>query len=222
MSNIEVIQVPPPNIIIQQGQKGDTGPAGLGLGVAKSIVNNAGNAELDGDLLSPGNNKVYGTDAGGVRGWKNDPAGASPDREIRWRTGNGFGSTNTEVRRFSNSIKDTGSPALTFNQSATLGDSITINETGLYAISFVDQGLATAVAANGAITRNATSVVTASSSGDLLVFNQGLGASGVSAFISLAITVWLTAGHVIRFLSLTPANTISASAYTRFSIVKLF
>ena len=30
---------------------------------------------LVGDTASPGNNKVYGTDSGGTRGWKDDPAG---------------------------------------------------------------------------------------------------------------------------------------------------
>jgi hypothetical protein len=32
---------------------------------------------LDGDADTPGNNKVYGTDGSGVKGWKNDPAGGS-------------------------------------------------------------------------------------------------------------------------------------------------
>lgn len=41
-------------------------PSGL-----KSVKHNAGaeGFELDGDLVSPGNNKVYGTNGAGVRGW---------------------------------------------------------------------------------------------------------------------------------------------------------
>lgn len=81
------------NLVIQQGQKGDTGAPGLGLGVAKSIVDNAGNAELSGDSSTPGNNKRYGTNNSGTKGWyealeipyvycrneqpNNTPAGAS-------------------------------------------------------------------------------------------------------------------------------------------------
>jgi len=45
------------------------------LTATKSVEINSGNVELDGDLTSPGNNKVYGTDASGTRGWKADPTG---------------------------------------------------------------------------------------------------------------------------------------------------
>lgn len=41
----------------------------------KSVQNISSNLELVGDLLTPGNNKVYGTDASGNKGWKADPAG---------------------------------------------------------------------------------------------------------------------------------------------------
>lgn len=43
--------------------------------VKNSIEVDAGDLQLDGDEASPGNNKVYGTDGSGVKGWKNDPAG---------------------------------------------------------------------------------------------------------------------------------------------------
>ena len=39
----------------------------------KSVQNISSNLELVGDLLAPGNNKVYGTDGTGVKGWKADP-----------------------------------------------------------------------------------------------------------------------------------------------------
>ena len=41
----------------------------------KSVQNISSNLELVGDLLAPGNNKVYGTDGAGVKGWKADPTG---------------------------------------------------------------------------------------------------------------------------------------------------
>lgn len=46
-------------------------------------------------------------------------------------SGNGYGSTNTLIRRYSNTQANTGS-AYTFNQSATNGDNITINSDGTY------------------------------------------------------------------------------------------
>lgn len=43
--------------------------------VDNSIEVNTGKIQLVGDAAAPGNNKVYGTDASGVKGWKADPAG---------------------------------------------------------------------------------------------------------------------------------------------------
>lgn len=40
-----------------------------------SITSDASGVKLVNDAASPGNNKVYGTDASGVKGWKDDPAG---------------------------------------------------------------------------------------------------------------------------------------------------
>lgn len=50
----------------------------------------------------------------------------------------GHGSTNTKIRRFPAPAVNTLGNDATFNQSATLGDSITINKTGVYAIHYVD------------------------------------------------------------------------------------
>jgi hypothetical protein len=41
-----------------------------------SIDSDTSGLKLVNDSTSPGNNKVYGTDASGVKGWKADPAGA--------------------------------------------------------------------------------------------------------------------------------------------------
>lgn len=49
--------------------------AALSDGVKNSIEIDSGDLQLDGDEASPGNNKVYGTDGSGVKGWKDDPAG---------------------------------------------------------------------------------------------------------------------------------------------------
>jgi hypothetical protein len=40
-----------------------------------SITADASGLKLSGDATSPGNNKVYGTDGAGTKGWKADPAG---------------------------------------------------------------------------------------------------------------------------------------------------
>ena len=56
---------------------------------------------------------------------------------VRLHTGNGHGSTNTAIRRFSTTIKDVGN-AITYTDSATLGGSFLINEDGQYSISYSD------------------------------------------------------------------------------------
>lgn len=55
-----------------------------------------------------------------------------------WLTGgNGTGSTNTRFRRYTTVLRNIGKAA-TLTQSATLGDSYTINKNGKYAISIMD------------------------------------------------------------------------------------
>jgi len=55
--------------------------------VQNSIEIVSDNLQLVNDTLTPGNNQVYGTTGGGVKGWKADPAGGSgdPDQNL-WET----------------------------------------------------------------------------------------------------------------------------------------
>lgn len=57
---------------------------------------------------------------------------------VRLNTANGFGSTNTAIRRFTNVVTNNG-PDITYADSATLGASFTVNTAGAYAISYNDQ-----------------------------------------------------------------------------------
>jgi hypothetical protein len=57
------------------------GEAGGGYEPKNSIEVDAGELQLVGDELAPGNNKVYGTDGAGAKGWKDDPAGGSATPE---------------------------------------------------------------------------------------------------------------------------------------------
>jgi len=56
---------------------------------------------------------------------------------VRLHTGNGHGSTNTAIRRFSTAVDNIGN-AITYADSSTDGASFTINEDGLYYISYSD------------------------------------------------------------------------------------
>jgi hypothetical protein len=56
---------------------------------------------------------------------------------VRLNSANGYGSTNTLIRRFSTIVANTGSD-ITYADSATLGASFTINTPGVYAITYTD------------------------------------------------------------------------------------
>ena len=53
-------------------------------------------------------------------------------------TANGYGSTNTKIRRFTNVVNNVGSD-ITYADSATLGATFTINTNGIYSASYNDQ-----------------------------------------------------------------------------------
>ena len=76
---------------------------------------------------------------------------------VRLNTGNGQGSTNTSVHRFTTTVTNQGSD-ITYADSATLGGSFTINTSGIYAVSF--SGTAAAASTQG-ITLNCTQLSTA-------------------------------------------------------------
>lgn len=74
-----------------------------------------------------------------IAGWTATSSGqvAAARAEIAVDSGNGYGSTNTKFRRFSNIRKNNGSD-ITYADSATDGASFTINTAGLYTISYND------------------------------------------------------------------------------------
>lgn len=57
---------------------------------------------------------------------------------VRVHTGNGHGSTNTKIRRYTTAQTNQGG-AVTYADSATAGGSFTINNTGLYYMTVVDK-----------------------------------------------------------------------------------
>lgn len=59
------------------------------------------------------------------------------NHEVVTHTGNGYASTNTKIRRFTTTLTNVGT-AITYADSASLGASFTINETGLYSMMYAD------------------------------------------------------------------------------------
>ena len=83
---------------------------------------------------------------------------------VRLNTANGYGSTNTKIRRFTNVVTNTGAD-ITYADSAANGASFTINASGVYAISYTDQfngGFALGASLNSAQLTTVLSSITAS------------------------------------------------------------
>lgn len=64
--------------------------------------------------------------------------GATADSMVRLHTGNGHGSTNTKIRRFTTLAQPISGNAITYADSASLGATFTIEEDGVYMMSYND------------------------------------------------------------------------------------
>jgi hypothetical protein len=121
------------------------------------------------------------------------PQFSESDSMVRVHTANGWGSSNTAIRRFSNTPSNLGTSVL-YADSATLGASFTILESGNYEISYTD---VFGAAASFGISKNSTAatLLGSLSTNDILSFTT-TGGAGV-----LTVASWsgyLTAGDVIR------------------------
>lgn len=89
-------------------------------------------------------------------------AAAQPRCQSTYDSGNGYGSTNTKVRRWTNSRVASGS-CYTYADSATLGGSWTINTQGIYSITYSDTdsgagGSQIAIVVNGTVPTTAVPI----------------------------------------------------------------
>lgn len=134
-----------------------------------------------------GINLVTATQSGFARAY-NDLA------KIRLHTGNGFGSINTTIRRFSTIVVNSG-VGMTYADSATAGATFTCTENGVYSFSYSDAF--NAVAAFG-ISLNSSQLATSIASitvADRLCLSI---TSAVDLTNTVGITLALSAGDIIR------------------------
>jgi len=147
------------------------------------------------------------------------------DQHVIVTTGNGHGSTNTKIRRFTTTLSSAGS-AITYADSGTAGGSFTINEAGFYEISYTDGGVDSngshgiGLSLNSAeLTTNIESVTAANRLDMALAYNPSGGAGSAA---NICLTRRLAAADVVRAhggLASLPNNT--NAAYTRLSIRKV-
>jgi hypothetical protein len=136
--------------------------------------------------------------------------------EVIVYTGNGHGSTNNKIRRFSSTLRNTGT-AITYADSATLGATFTINELGFYAISFTDGASGGSqqmgISLNSSQLTTSIGVLTAT---DVLAFTNNPAAN---LYGTTSILLKLVPGDVVR--AHTDGSMNLSSFAPRFSIVKV-
>lgn len=141
-----------------------------------------------------------------------------PASSIRLNTGNGHGSTNTKIRRFTTTVSSVGSD-ITYADSSTLGATFTINRAGVYSISFTDRTSAVAtiigISKNSAqLTTNIDSITAA----DRLVVQNSF---TTNAMANVSVTVILASGDVIRAHTQGAASSSTAADETLFTITQV-
>jgi hypothetical protein len=135
---------------------------------------------------------------------------------VRLNTGNGQGSTNTAIHRFTTAVTNQGSD-ITYADSATLGGSFTVNTSGIYSVSFSGAG---SVATYQGISLNATQLSTAINS--LTNVSEVLSlaySTGANNSCSSSWTGYLPASSIVR-----AQGSVSASLSTpaaQFTIVRV-
>jgi hypothetical protein len=140
------------------------------------------------------------------------------DSCVQLRTANGYGSTNTKIRRFSNTVQNFGTD-ITYVDDASLGGSFTVNKDGVYNISYTDLF---ASVQNMGITKNSaeltTSVQTLTVPSSILTAVV-TPAANYSATASTS--VYLIKGDVIRAHTTGVASGTDVSFEAKFTISKV-
>ena len=84
------------------------------------------------------NKSIVASQLTGTVAVANGGTGVSAQSYVRVNTANGYGSTNTRIRRVTTTVNSAGSD-ITYADSATLGATFTINTAGVYSVSYTDQ-----------------------------------------------------------------------------------
>jgi hypothetical protein len=130
------------------------------------------------------------------------PQFSDSDSSVRVTGSNGYGSSGTAVRRFSNVEANIGSD-IEYVDSATNGASFTIKSAGIYHVSFTNYFNQSVVSANSGISKNASSLstsITSLSSTETLAISSDLvnTASTGPRLINAMWSGYLSVGDIIR------------------------
>jgi len=134
---------------------------------------------------------------------------------IRVNTINGFGSTNTKIRRFLNGTNGVSGCVIqgtdiTYADSATLGASFTINTAGVYAISYTDQFTTSDNFGVSLNTASGSTSFNANPVAEQLCLTTNAGSAPACA----SSTVYLSTGSVLRPHSSGTGPGVTAALFT--------
>ncbi|MDH3324061.1 MAG: hypothetical protein OEL89_00320 [Candidatus Peregrinibacteria bacterium] len=134
------------------------------------------------------------------------------DSMVRLHTGNGHGSTNTAIRRFTTAVDNFGTD-ITYTDSATLGASFTVNKSGFYYISYVDGD--TAGTEGIGVSLNSSELTTGISSLTVVTDRLGYDTTGAANYASnFSWQGFLNANDVIRPHTDGSANFTTTATFT--------
>lgn len=132
-------------------------------------------------------------------------------------TGNGMGSTNTKIRRFTTVLTNTGS-SMTYADSATNGMSVTINNSGIYSVQYCDF---TSIVVGFGVSIDSNQLTTDFQS--INESNKLIIAGGAAGINQGAYVTYITSGSVLRcHCHGSGSNFTNSSPDTRFHIERLF
>jgi hypothetical protein len=120
-----------------------------------------------------------------------------PRSEVYVYGGNGHGSVDTFIRRFTTLVSSSGTD-ITFTDNATNGSFFTINTTGLYCIAYQD---ASSSGADAGVTRNSPNLTTAvadPSNDPYRLFGVSVSGAGANQAGGMSVTIFCNAGDIIR------------------------
>jgi hypothetical protein len=122
------------------------------------------------------------------------PQWSQSDSSVRLNTANGYGSTNTKIRRFTNTVDNLGSD-VTYTDSATLGASVTVNSSGIYTITYSDQFNSTGFLGLTKNTVTPTTTIASCATSEVLAIDTTAAANFTA---SVSWTGYLVTGDTIR------------------------
>lgn len=196
------------------------GPRTVIFDGALTLTHHATNNNLPGGasiITAAGDRAIYESDGTTVRCITYSRA--TNDHEVVVHTGNGHGGTNTKIRRFSTAMTNTGT-AITYADSAANGASFTINEAGIYSISYSDSRASNSAAFHGASLNSAqlTTAVESITVANRLSITQD-GNASVDLLTSVSRVAKLAVGDVVR--PHTSGSQASTTDTSMFSIRKI-